>query len=67
METERERARARIVWESLERAVDHLTPGHPAELHIRRALAAAELQWQRLLAEAETRRPGQESPAQRRG
>jgi hypothetical protein len=41
----RERRRARIVWESLERASDHLTPGHPAELYIRYALRAAEEYW----------------------
>lgn len=41
----RELRRARIVWESLERASDHLTSGHPAELHIRYALRAAEAYW----------------------
>ena len=41
----RERQRARIVWELLERAADHVTPGHPAELHIRYALRAAEAHW----------------------
>ena len=50
---ERERRRAIIVWEALERASDHLTPGHPAELDIRRALAAAENYW-RSLPEAHT-------------
>jgi hypothetical protein len=47
-QTDWERQRARIVWESLERAADHLTPGHPAELHIRRALAASEAHWRTL-------------------
>jgi hypothetical protein len=43
-----ERRLARIVWESLEQAADHLTPGHPAELSIRRALKAAEEHWRTL-------------------
>jgi hypothetical protein len=42
---EREHRRARIAWEALERAADHITPGHPAELHIRFALDAAEAYW----------------------
>ncbi len=42
------RRRARIVWESLERAADHLTPGHPTELLIRKALRAAEAYWRAL-------------------
>ena len=42
---DREHGRLRLAWEHLERASDYLPPGHPAELHLRRALAAAEADW----------------------
>jgi hypothetical protein len=49
----RERQRAYIVWSALETASDHITPGHPAELDIRRALLAAEEYWKALQAPQE--------------
>jgi hypothetical protein len=42
---DRERLRLRLAWEHLERAADYLPPGHPAELHLRRALAAVADDW----------------------
>jgi phosphoribosyl 1,2-cyclic phosphodiesterase len=42
---EPEHRRLHHAWEHLERAADSLPPGHPAELHLRRALAAAEAHW----------------------
>jgi hypothetical protein len=53
---DRERQRDRIAWEALERALDHVAPGHPAEWHIRQALAAMEVRWRK-------RHAGQPEPA----
>jgi hypothetical protein len=53
---DRERRRARIAWEALERALDHVSPGHPSEWHIRQALAAMEAHWRK-------RHAGQPRPA----
>ena len=46
-----EHRQARIVWEALQRAAEHLAPDHPAGWSIRRALCAAEA-YSRALSEA---------------
>ena len=60
-----ERQRARLVWEALERAQVYLAPSHPAELHIRRALVAAEDYWRGLAAAAPE--PGANTLLEQRG
>jgi hypothetical protein len=37
--------RLRLAWEALERVAEHLTPGHPAEPALLRALQAVEEDW----------------------
>ena len=48
MDETEERRQARIVWEALQHAADHLPPNHPAAFSIRRALYAAEAHWHTL-------------------